>query len=155
MATRKATTAKTTKQPAVKKSARGTFSAEEKAAMKAAVRERTKPGGEGDLLAAITKMPPDERAIATRLHEIVTKAAPELEPKTWYGMPAWAQPGKGGKVVCFFQCASKFGARYSTFGFQDAANLDAGSMWPTSFALTRLTKAGETEIRKLVKQAVA
>ncbi|MCB0879574.1 MAG: DUF1801 domain-containing protein [Thermoleophilia bacterium] len=154
MATTKktATTTKraTTKRPAAK--AKAGFSAEEKAAMKAASRERRKPTGEADLLAAIAKMTDDEQAIATRLHEIVMKAAPELEPKTWYGMPAWARDGK---VVCFFQNAGKFKARYSTFGFQDTANLDAGSIWPTSFAITKLTKTGETEVRRLVKQAVS
>ncbi len=135
-------------------SEQSTFTKDEKAAMKAAARERKQPTGEADLLAAIEKLPEDDRAIATRLHEIVAKAAPDLEPRTWYGMPAWATPGKQGKVVCFFQPASKFKARYGTFGFQDTANLDAGSIWPTSFAITKLTKAGEAEIRKLVKQAV-
>lgn len=141
-----------TKKPA-KKSARSSgFTAEEKAAMKATARERKKGSGEAELVAAIKAMPDDERAIGERLHEIVMKAAPDLQPKTWYSMPAWANAD--GKVICFYQCASKFKARYSTFGFQDAAALDAGSMWPTSFAIARLTKAGEAEIRRLVKQAV-
>ena len=119
--------------------------------MRATARERKKGSGEADLLAAIKAMPTEECVIGMRLHEIVMKTAPELEPRTWYGMPAWATDGK---VVCFFQGASKFKSRYSTFGFQDTANLDAGSMWPTSFALTKLTKAAEAEVRRLVEQAV-
>lgn len=154
MATKKTTTKQAAGAGAKRTAARrsGGFTADEKAAMRAAAKERRTPTGEADLLAAIEAMPDGERAIAARIHEVVTKAAPSLAPRTWYGMPAWAHEGK---VLCFFQGASKFSARYSTFGFQDVANLDAGSMWPTSFALTKLTKASEAEIRRLVKQAVA
>jgi uncharacterized protein YdhG (YjbR/CyaY superfamily) len=138
----------------------GTFSAEERAAMKERARELKaeagggKPGkadGEADVLAKIAEMPPHDRAIAERIHALVMDAAPELTSKTWYGMPAYA---KDGKVVCFFQSAAKFKARYSTFGFNDPANLDRGAMWPTSFAITTLTPADETKLRKLVKKAV-
>ena len=98
-------------------------------------------------------MPPAERKMAKRLHELVKGAAPDLTSRTWYGMPAYAN--KDGKVVCFFQNAGKFKARYSTFGFNDSANLDSGSMWPTSFALTELTPADEKKITALVKKAVS
>lgn len=108
--------------------------------------------GEADLLEKVAEMPDDERAIAERLHAIITETAPDLFPKTWYGMPAWA---KDGAVLCFFQPAGKFEARYSTFGFNDPANLDEGSMWATSFALTRLTAADEKQIAALVKKAVS
>jgi uncharacterized protein YdhG (YjbR/CyaY superfamily) len=97
-------------------------------------------------------MPKADRALAERVHAIVTESAPELMPKTWYGMPAYA---KDGKVLCFFQSADKFGSRYATFGFNDTANLDEGTMWPTSFALTKLTAAEEARIAALVKQAVS
>jgi uncharacterized protein YdhG (YjbR/CyaY superfamily) len=140
-------------------SAKG-FTAEEKAAMKERARElkaearrgKNRADGERDLLAKVAEMPEPDHAMAERLHAIVTAAAPDLEPKTWYGMPAYARDGK---VVCFFQGASKFGARYATFGFNDTANLDEGSMWPTSFALKKLTRTGEAQIRALVKQAVS
>ena len=106
--------------------------------------------GESDLLAKIAEMQEPDRAIAERLHEIVTASAPALSPKTWYGMPAYA---KDGKVVCFFQSAEKFDARYATFGFSDKANLDEGAMWPTSFALKELGAAEEARIGALVKRA--
>jgi uncharacterized protein YdhG (YjbR/CyaY superfamily) len=136
------------------------FTAEEREAMKARARElkaqeranRNRADGERDLLAAIAAMKGSDRAMAERLHAIVTASAPALWPKTWYGMPAYARDGK---VVCFFQAAAKFNARYATFGFTDAANLDDGAMWPTSFALSRLTTAEERKIRALVKKAVS
>jgi uncharacterized protein YdhG (YjbR/CyaY superfamily) len=132
------------------------FTAEERAAMRERAREIKAQGekadGERDLLAKITEMPPADRAIAERLHEIVTGEAPGLVPKTWYGMPAYA---KDGKIVCFFKSAEKFKSRYATLGFEEAANLDDGPMWPTSFALRELTAACETKIRALVKQAVS
>ncbi|HET7567866.1 MAG TPA: hypothetical protein VFJ91_07740 [Gaiellaceae bacterium] len=128
------------------------FTAEEKAAMKEYAAERKKgETGEPDVLAAIAKMPEPDRSLATRIHELVRTAAPELAPRTWYGMPAYA---KDGKVVCFFQNASKFKARYATLGFSDNANLDDGAMWPTSFALAELTPAVEKKIVALVKHAV-
>jgi uncharacterized protein YdhG (YjbR/CyaY superfamily) len=129
------------------------FTAEEKAAMKARARElKANEDGESAVRAAIAKMSPSDRAIAKRLHELVRAAAPDLTPKTWYGMPAYAN--KDGKVVCYFRDAGKFKDRYATFGFNDAAKLDQGSMWPTAFALTKLTAADETKIRALVKKAV-
>ncbi|MET0560652.1 MAG: DUF1801 domain-containing protein [Gaiellaceae bacterium] len=137
-----------------------TFTAEERAAMKARARElkaearanRNKADGERDVLAAIAAMKGSDRSIAKRLHAIVTATAPDLWPKTWYGMPAYA---KDGKVVCFFQAAGKFDARYATFGFNDRANLDKGAMWPVSFALKELTAAEEAKITALVKKAVS
>jgi uncharacterized protein YdhG (YjbR/CyaY superfamily) len=129
------------------------FSAEEKAAMKARAKElKANEDGETAVRGAIAKMSPADRAIAKGIHELVRAAAPDLTPKTWYGMPAYAN--KDGKVVCFFRDAGKFKDRYSTFGFNDAAKLDQGSMWPTAFALTKLTAADETKIRALVKKAV-
>ncbi|MFZ1880209.1 MAG: DUF1801 domain-containing protein [Gaiellaceae bacterium] len=139
-----------------KKSAKGSegFTAEEKAAMKARARElKEKTDGETAVRAAIAGMAPKDRAIAKRLHELIKAAAPDLSPKTWYGMPAYA--GKDGKVVCFFRDAGKFKERYAMLGFNDRAKLDAGSMWPVAFALTELTAADETKIRALVKKAVA
>jgi hypothetical protein len=127
------------------------FTKEERAAMKERARESKQANDESALLAKIAEMPEPDRVMAERLHELVMAAAPELSPRTWYGMPAYA---KDGKVVCFFQSAHKFKARYATVGFSDRANLDAGSMWPTSFALTKLTRADETRIAALVKQAV-
>ena len=109
-----------------------------------------KADGEADVLAKIAEMPPEDRAIADRIHAIVKAVAPDLAPRTYYGMPAYA---KDGKVLCFFQPASKFKARYSTLGFNDDARLDDGTMWPTSWALTRLTPADEARITELVKQA--
>jgi uncharacterized protein YdhG (YjbR/CyaY superfamily) len=137
------------------------FTDEERAAMKERARElkaearrgpRAKKDGEGELLAKIAEMPGPDRAIAERLHAIVKASAPDLTPKTWYGMPAYA---KDGKVVCFFQSAQKFKSRYATFGFSDRANLDEGAMWPTSFALKELTAAEEAKISALVKKAVS
>ena len=107
---------------------------------------------EKDLLSKIEEMSESDRKLAMRIHEIMKDAAPELFPKTWYGMPAYARDGK---VICFFQAASKFGVRYSTFGFQEDANLDDGNMWPISFALTKLTSAEEAKIREMVKQALS
>jgi uncharacterized protein YdhG (YjbR/CyaY superfamily) len=134
-----------------------TFTAEERAAMKERARElkaaKGKAEGESDLLAKIAEMPKADRVMAERLHAIVTSSAPELAPKTWYGMPAYAN--KDGKIVCFFRNASKFKDRYATFGFNDAANLDEGSMWPTSYALTDLTAADEKKIAALVKKAAS
>ena len=131
------------------------FTAEERAAMKERARElkaaANKADGEKDLLAKIKEMPEPDRGMAKRLHELITAAAPDLSPKTWYGMPAYARDGK---VVCFFQSADKFKARYATFGFSDTANLDEGAMWPTSFALKKLTAAAEKKIAALVKKAV-
>jgi uncharacterized protein YdhG (YjbR/CyaY superfamily) len=128
------------------------FTAEEKAAMKARVRElKDQADGESAVRAAIAAMSPKDRAIAKRLHELIKAAAPDLSPKTWYGMPAYA---KDGKVVCFFRNAGKFKERYAMFGFNDSAKLDKGSMWPIAFALTKLTAADEAKIRALVKKAV-
>jgi uncharacterized protein YdhG (YjbR/CyaY superfamily) len=128
------------------------FTAEERAAMKERARELKSDGGEADVLEKIAAMPEPDRSMAQRLHAIVRAAAPELAPRTWYGMPAYARDGK---VVCFFQNASKFKARYATFGFSDKANLDDGAMWPNSFALTELTGDVEARITELVKRAVS
>jgi uncharacterized protein YdhG (YjbR/CyaY superfamily) len=113
---------------------------------------RGKADGESDVLAKIAEMPKPDRAMAERLHAIIKASAPGLSPRTWYGMPAYA---KDGKVVCFFQSAQKFKSRYATLGFSDKANLDKGAMWPTSFALKKLTGAEEAKIRALVKKAVS
>ena len=133
------------------------FTPEERAAMKERAEElkaeARKADGESALLAKVAEMKGKDRAMGRRIHEIVKAGAPSLSPKTWYGMPAWAN--KDGKVVCFFQSAEKFKSRYATFGFSDQANLDAGSMWPTSFALTELTAADEKKISALVKKAVS
>jgi len=131
------------------------FTAEERAAMKERARELKSAGkgdGERDVLEKIAEMPKADRAMAKRLHAIVKASAPELSPRTWYGMPAYA---KDGKVVCFFQSAQKFKSRYATLGFSDTANLDDGAMWPTGFALKELTAAEEARIAALVKQAVS
>lgn len=136
------------------------FTDEERAAMKERAKElkaesrsaRAKADGESDVLAKIAEMPDKDRAMAERIHAIVKTSAPELAPKTWYGMPAYT---KNGKVVCFFQSADKFGARYATLGFSDQANLDDGAMWPTSFALKELTADAEARIAALVKQAAS
>jgi len=125
------------------------FTAEEKAAVKAALKDEE---GEKAVRSAIGKMAEADREIAERIHAVVRKVAPELVPRTWYGMPAYS---KDDKVVCFFKDAGKFKDRYSTFGFNDKANLDDGSMWPTSYAVTKLTKADEKKIGDLVKQAVS
>jgi uncharacterized protein YdhG (YjbR/CyaY superfamily) len=131
------------------------FTAAEKAAMKERARElkaeARKADGEKAVLEKIAEMKGSDRAMAERLHAIVTASAPDLTPKTWYGMPAYA---KDGKVVCYFQDAAKFDSRYATFGFSDTANLDKGTMWPTSFALKELTAADEKKIAELVKKAV-
>ena len=137
------------------------FTDEEKAAMKERARElkaearakQDRAAGESDVLAKIAEMPEPERAMAERLHAIIKANAPALSPKTWYGMPAYAN--KDGKVVCFFQSATKFNSRYATLGFSDTANLDEGAMWPTSFALKELTATEEARIVALVKKAVS
>jgi uncharacterized protein YdhG (YjbR/CyaY superfamily) len=132
------------------------FTDEERAAMKERARElkaeAQRADGERAVLAKIAEMPQPDRAMAERLHEIIEASAPELSPKTWYGMPAYA---KDGKVVCFFQSAEKFNSRYATFGFSDKANLDEGAMWATSFALKELTDTEEAKISALVKRAVS
>jgi uncharacterized protein YdhG (YjbR/CyaY superfamily) len=145
---------------AVKSKTSKGFTAEERAAMKARAaelkaEERASKGradGERDVREAIAAMPPKDRALAKRIDAIVTAAAPDLVPKTWYGMPAYARDGK---VICFFQNAGKFKARYSTLGFNDGANLDKGAMWPVAYALTTLTDADEAKIRTLVKKAAS
>jgi uncharacterized protein YdhG (YjbR/CyaY superfamily) len=147
----------------VKKPAKGAgetsegFTAEERAAMKERAQElkagSKKADGENALLAKIAEMPEPDRTMAERLHAIIKASAPALAPKTWYGMPAYAN--NDGKVVCYFQSADKFKARYATFGFNDVANLDEGAMWPTSFALKELTAEGEAKIAELVKRAVS
>jgi uncharacterized protein YdhG (YjbR/CyaY superfamily) len=131
------------------------FTAEERAAMRARAKElKSKEDGESAVQAALAKMSKQDRAIGEQVHAIVTKSAPDLVPKTWYGMPAYAN--KDGKVVLFFRDAAKFKERYAMLGFQDSSNLDDGSMWPVAYALTRkLTKADEATIAKLVKQAVS
>lgn len=133
------------------------LTAEEKAALKERLREekaeREGKLGEADVLAKIAEMPEPDRGMAKRFHEIVKENAPTLLPKTWYGMPAYAN--QDGRVICFFQSADKFKARYATFGFNDGANLDDGGMWPTSFALHELTDAAEKKIAALVKKAVS
>ena len=137
------------------------FTAEEQAAMKERAREMKaearansdKAAGESDVLAKIADMPEPDRRMAERIHEIVKASAPELAPKTWYGMPAYADTD--GKVVCFFQSADKFKARYAQFGFNDTANLDEGCMWPVAFALKGMSDADEERIRALVKKAVS
>ena len=133
------------------------FSAEERAAMRELARERKaaaagKVDSEADVLAKIAEMPERDRAMGERLHAIIMSAAPELAPRLWYGMPAYA---KDGSVVCFFQNAAKFKARYATLGFSDKARLDEGSMWPTGFALTELTASDEARIAALVRRAVS
>jgi uncharacterized protein YdhG (YjbR/CyaY superfamily) len=130
------------------------FTDEERGAMKERVKElkADKADGESDLLAKIAEMTPSDRAMGKRLHAVIKASAPSLSAKTWYGMPAYA---KDGKVVCFFQPAQKFKTRYATFGFSDAANLDEGTMWPTAFALTKLTADDEARIGALVKKAVS
>lgn len=147
-----------------KKPARGTgsraanlLSDEERAAMKETLKERRRAlagaaDGEGDVLAKIAEMQEPDRGMARRIHAVVKASAPNLSPRTWYGMPAYA---KDGKIVCFFQSGQKFKSRYATFGFQEAANLDEGDIWPTSFALNKLTPAVEATIGKLVKRAAS
>ena len=153
-------TQKSAKRNAVSDPANDGFTAEERSAMRERARElkaasRSRGGkadGERDLLAKIADMPAPDRAMAERIHAIVMASAPDLSPKTWYGMPAYARDGK---VVCFFKAASKFDSRYATLGFEETARLDEGSMWPTSFALTELTPADEARIGDLVKKAVS
>jgi hypothetical protein len=144
---------KAAKQPA--KASKG-FTDEERAAMRQRVQEqRARPGkadGESDVLAKIAEMQAPDRALAERLHALITASAPTLSPKTWYGMPAYA---KDGQIICFFQCAEKFKTRYATLGFSDKANLDDGAMWPAAFALKELTAATEAQIVALVRKAVS
>ena len=158
---RKGTQKSVKRTTAIKKKAKG-FTDEERAAMKERAQElkadarggprAKKADGEGDVLAKIAEMPGPDRAMAKRLHAIIKATAPALSPKTWYGMPAYA---KDGKVVCFFQSAQKFKTRYATLGFNDAANLDEGAMWPTAFALKELAATEEVRISALVKKAVS
>jgi uncharacterized protein YdhG (YjbR/CyaY superfamily) len=130
------------------------FTAEEKAAMRARAKElKAAAEGEEAVLSALAAMSPADRALGERIHAIVKKIAPDLTPKTWYGMPAYAN--KDGKVVLYFRNAEKFKERYAMLGFNETANLDDGSMWPVAFALTKLTKADEARIAKLLKQAVS
>jgi uncharacterized protein YdhG (YjbR/CyaY superfamily) len=142
---------------AERKPAKG-FTDEERAAMRERAQEvkrgsrASKADGESDVLEKIAEMQDADRAMAERLHSLIKTTAPDLSPRTWYGMPAYA---KDGKVVCFFQPAQKFKSRYATFGFSDKANLDDGAMWPTSFALTELTAADEKRIGALVRKAVS
>ena len=144
-----------TKSTAKSKKSKG-FSAEERAAMKERAKElkvaSEKADEESAVLAKIAEMPEPERAMGKRLHAIIKASAPSLSPKLWYGMPAYV---KDGKVVCFFQSAQKFKTRYATFGFNDAANLDEGALWPVAFALKELTAAEEARIGALVKKAVS
>jgi len=148
-----------TKTRATRNSA-NVWTEEERAAMQESARERKaearrgadREAGERDLLAKIAEMPKSDRVMAERIHAIVTSNAPELFPKTWYGMPAYA---KDGKVICFFKSADKFKSRYATFGFEETAKIDEGAMWATSWALTRLTPADEAKIGALVKKAVS
>ncbi len=150
------TAAKGKRQPAKDTNKIEGFSVEEKAAMKARAKElkasKVKADGESAVRAALAAMSPHDRAIGERLHALIKESAPDLSPKTWYGMPAYA---KDDKVVCFFRNAEKFKERYAMFGFNDSANLDRGSMWPVAFALEELTAADEAKIRALVKKAVS
>jgi uncharacterized protein YdhG (YjbR/CyaY superfamily) len=153
-------TRKTTKGATATTDKARTFTAEERAAMQERARElksesrasKNREAGERDLLAKIAEMPESDRVMAERIHAIVTASAPALMPKTWYGMPAYAN--EDGKVVCFFKSADKFKSRYATLGFEEDAHLDDGTMWPTSFGLTKLTAADEARIEALVKKAV-
>jgi uncharacterized protein YdhG (YjbR/CyaY superfamily) len=155
-------TQKTAKATTKRGASSGAFTDDERAAMKEHAQEQktaarrgsraSKADGEGDVLAKIAEMPEPDRSKAERLHALIKDTAPDLAPKTWYGMPAYA---KDGDIICFFQPASKFKARYATLGFSDQANLDDGTMWPASYALTELTKADEAKIRELVKKAVS
>ena len=154
--TTKSRTRASAKSSAKSKESNG-FTAEERAAMKERVREikRAKTGtgdGESEVLAKIAEMPKHDRVIGERVHAIVTASGPELVPRTWYGMPAYS---KDGKVLCFFRSAAKFKTRYATFGFSDKANLDAGDMWPTDFAVNEISAEVEKKIAALVKKAVS
>jgi uncharacterized protein YdhG (YjbR/CyaY superfamily) len=155
MSAKKTTTQKAAKSTAATRKTSG-FTAEERAAMKERAKELKAAENEADaeraVLAKIAEMPKPDRVMGERFHAIVRASAPELSPKLWYGMPAYT---KEGKVVCFFQSADKFKSRYATFGFNDDANLDEGNMWPTSFALTKLTAADEKKIAALVKKAAS
>jgi uncharacterized protein YdhG (YjbR/CyaY superfamily) len=161
MSAKKATQKSAKSATASGKKSKG-FTDEERAAMKERAQElkaearhgprASKADGESAVLAKIAEMPEPDRAMAKRFHAIIKASAPALSPKTWYGMPAYA---KDGKIVCYFQSAQKFKSRYATFGFNDAANLDEGAMWPTSFALTELTATEEARISALVKKAVS
>ena len=152
--------ARSTKRTSAKRSTG--FTAEERAAMRERAKEikadaqrssrAGKADGESDVLAKIAEMPEHDRSMATRLHALIKASAPALSPKLWYGMPAYARDGK---IVCFFQTAQKFKTRYATLGFSDEANLDEGALWPTSYALTRLTAVEEARIAALVKKAVS
>jgi uncharacterized protein YdhG (YjbR/CyaY superfamily) len=148
-------TTTTTKSPA-KKSKTETFSAEEKEAMRAAAKEAKKQGGRAEglaaLRAAIDAMPQPDKGLAETIHKIVTDVAPSLQPKTWYGMPAWAD--ENGKAVCFFTPAVKFKARYASFGFNESAKLDDGNMWVTSFAVLKLGDAEQKKLAAMVKKAI-
>jgi uncharacterized protein YdhG (YjbR/CyaY superfamily) len=154
------TETKTTPKSGGSRKASDGFSAEERAAMRERARElkaearasKDRAAGERDLLAKIAEMPEPDRSMAERIHAIVKANAPDLSPKTWYGMPAYARDGK---VVCFFKSAAKFSSRYATLGFEETANLDEGAMWPTSYALKALTAAEEKKIAALVKKAVS
>jgi uncharacterized protein YdhG (YjbR/CyaY superfamily) len=151
---------KTTRRATAASETAARFTAEERAAMRERAQElkaqarvsRDRAQGERAVLAKIAEMPEPARVMAERLHAIITATAPELSPRTWYGMPAYA---KNGSVVCFFQGAHKFKSRYATLGFSDQANLDDGTMWPTGFALTELTAADEASIAELVRKAVS
>jgi uncharacterized protein YdhG (YjbR/CyaY superfamily) len=155
---------KDTRRSAKGSSAIGTkskgFTEEERGAMKERAKElkaearadKSKAEGESDVLAKIAEMPEPDRSMAKRLHAVIKASAPALSPRTWYGMPAYARDGK---VICFFQAAQKFSTRYATFGFNDSANIDEGTMWPTAYALTKLTAADEARIGALVKRAVS
>ena len=155
MSPSKGTQTSTERTTASNKQSKG-FTPEERAAMKERAKEqktnKSKTDGERDVLAKIAEMSEPNRAMAERIHALVTTSAPDLAPRTWYGMPAYT---KDGKVVCFFRDARKFKERYATFGFNDTANLDKGAMWPTSFAVKELTATAEKEIRALVKKAVS
>jgi uncharacterized protein YdhG (YjbR/CyaY superfamily) len=155
------TTQQSTRSSTAKRTTSEGWTDEERAAMKERARELKaerrgtragKADGESEVLARIAEMPPPDRALAERLHAIVKAGAPELSPRTWYGMPAYA---RNGKVVCFFQAAAKFQSRYASFGFTDEASIDEGTMWPVSFGLTDLTVADEAAIAALVKRAVS
>ena len=153
-------TKKSARRTATRNKATKGFTAEERAAMKERAQEvkaearanRDRAAGESDVLAKIAEMTGPDRTMAERIHAVIKASAPDLSPRTWYGMPAYARDGK---VVCFFQSAEKFKSRYATFGFSDEANLDEGAMWPTSFALKELTAADEAKISALVKRAVS
>ena len=160
MSTKKETQ-KTAESSAASNNTSQGFTDEEKAAMKERAKElkaearasKNKAEGENAALAAIAAMPEPDRSLAARLHEIIKANEPSLSPKTWYGMPAYSD--KDGKLICFFQAASKFNVRYATFGLQPDANLDEGVMWPTSYALKELTTAEEAKIKALLKKAVS